>query len=49
MKRLSSFISLCLVGIVLAIGSSQALAEDVLNLLTWDGYAPDEYITEFEG
>jgi putative spermidine/putrescine transport system substrate-binding protein len=38
----------CLCGIIYMFAQSQALADDTLNLLTWEGYAPDEYVAEFE-
>ncbi|MEH0018708.1 MAG: extracellular solute-binding protein [Desulfobacter sp.] len=48
MKKINRLILSCLLGFAVCISPLPALAENVLNLLTWDGYAPDEYVAEFE-
>ena len=44
-------IFLILIGLAVTVSISvpqRVFAEDVLNMLTWDGYAPDEHVAEFE-
>lgn len=48
MKRLRNLFP-CFLWIFICLSSPSAVwAEYTLNLLTWDGYAPDEYVAEFE-
>ncbi|SDU08156.1 ABC transporter substrate-binding protein [Desulfobacula phenolica] len=48
MKKIKRLILSFLMGFVLFFVPSCAQADNILNLLTWDGYAPDKYVAEFE-